>query len=140
MKPTRFATLLQMQENIDTLGESFNPLTPAENDMLKRVAKLIESKKPVGCTGCHYCTDEGCPAGINIPAVLSCLNQLHQFNNPRMTRMKYYPAIAKASPRNCRHCGGCERACPQKLPITRLLQEAHEKLYVGENIDLWANH
>lgn len=134
------STLEQMKENCQTLGENFIPLTPDENVMLKAVAKIVESKQPVGCTGCHYCTDNGCPAGIDIPSVLSCLNMLNQFNNPRMTRMKYYPATEKSSPRDCLHCGSCERSCPQKLPIMRLIRETDEKLYIGDNIDIWANH
>ena len=122
------------------LGEGFQPLTDTEQDMLKKAAEIVESKKPVGCTGCHYCTDKGCSAGIYIPEVLSCLNMLNQFHNPRMTRMKYYPAIEKSSPRDCLSCGSCERSCPQKLPIMQLIREADEKLYIGDDIDLWANH
>lgn len=129
-----------MKKNCEILGESFQPPTPTEHDMLKAVARIVESKKSVGCTGCHYCTDNGCPAGVNIPSILSCLNMLNQFGNPRMTRMKYYPTIAKSSPRDCLHCGGCEQSCPQKLPIMRLIREADGKLYIGDSIDLWANH
>lgn len=134
------STIGQMKENCEILGENFKPLTDTEQEMLQNVAKVIESKKPVGCTGCHYCTDRGCPAGIDIPSVLSCLNMLNQFHNPRMTRMKYYPAIEKSSPRDCLSCGSCELACPQKLPIMRLIRETDEKLYMGDHIDLWANH
>ncbi len=134
------STIGQMKENCQILGEGFKPLTDDEKDMLKRAAKIIENKKPVGCTGCHYCVDEGCPAKINIPGVLSCLNMLNQFNNPRMTRMKYYDAISEASPRDCKDCGKCERSCPQKLQIRSLIHEADDKLYLGEDIDLWANH
>ncbi len=134
------STIEQMQENCKILGKEFKPLTDAEQEMLKTAAKIVEGKKPVGCTGCHYCMDKGCPAGINIPEILSCLNMLNQFNNLRMTRMKYYPAIEKNSPRDCRSCGSCERSCPQKLPIMQLIREADEKLYIGDDIDLWANH
>ena len=134
------STIEQMRENVRILGDSFRPLTAQERNMLKDAAKIIESKQPVGCTGCHYCMDRGCPAGIDIPEILSCLNALNQFNNPRMTRMKYYPAITKSSPRDCLDCGGCENACPQKLPIRKLIHEADDRLYIGEGIDLWANH
>ncbi|MDD3403715.1 MAG: aldo/keto reductase [Hespellia sp.] len=134
------STIEQMKENCEILGEKFIPLNEEEKDMLAEVAKLVESKKPVGCTGCHYCTDKGCPAGIKIPEVLACLNMLNQFNNPRMTRMKYYPAIEESSPRDCISCGTCEGECPQKLPIMKLIREADERLYIGNDIDLWANH
>lgn len=134
------STLPQMQENHRILMQDFKPLTEDEQAMLEQVAKIIADKKPVGCTGCHYCTDKGCPVGIRIPEVLSCLNLLNQYHNPRMARMSYYPAISEHSPRECLRCGGCERSCPQKLPIMDLIREADDKLYIGENIDIWANH
>ncbi len=132
--------------NVDTyseaksLMEDFQPLTEDEKPMLQKAAKIIESKRPVGCTGCHYCTDKGCPAGIRIPEVLNCLNLLHQYHNPRMARMAYYPAIREHGPRECLNCGSCENECPQRLSIRKLLREADKKLYVGENYDIWANH
>lgn len=134
------STIEQMKENYHIMMEDFKPLTEQEKNMLAKAAKLIESKKPVGCTGCHYCTDKGCPAQIRIPEVLNCLNMLNQYHNPRMARMSYYPAISEHSPRECLRCGSCERECPQRLPIMELIKETDEKLYIGENIDIWANH
>ncbi|MCX7904906.1 MAG: 4Fe-4S binding protein [Caloramator sp.] len=29
---------------------------------------------------------------------------------------------------NCRECGKCEEACPQKLPIRNLLKNVHKTL------------
>ncbi len=134
------STIEQMRENERIMMKEFKPLSQEENAMLRRAAKIIESKGPVGCTGCHYCTDKGCPAGIDIPKVLSCLNMLHQMNNLRMARLNYYQTIVKHSPRECLNCGSCERECPQGLPIRKLIREADEKLYAGEEIDVWANH
>lgn len=134
------STIGQMKENYRILMEDFKPLTEDEKAMLARAAELIESKRPVGCTGCHYCTDKGCPAKIRIPEVLYCLNHLNQFQDLRMARMSYYPAISEHSPRECLQCGSCERECPQHLPIMDLIREADEKLYIGEGIDIWANH
>lgn len=54
------STIGQMEENYQILMEDFKPLTEGENSMLRESAKIIESKRPVGCTGCHYCTDKGC--------------------------------------------------------------------------------
>lgn len=134
------STIEQMKENYELLIKDFKPLTEAENEMLKKAARLIENQKPVGCTGCRYCVDKGCPAGINIPKVLENLNNLHRYQNIISTRRDYYGVIANASPADCLHCGSCENSCPQKLHIMDLIQEAHEKLYAGEDIDLWANH
>ena len=134
------STIEQMKENYELLIKDFKPLSSDENEMLKKAARLIESQKPVGCTGCHYCTDKGCPAHINIPRVLEKLNEYHRYHNLIGTRRSYYGVIESGSPADCLHCGSCEKACPQKLKITDLIQEAHSTLYAGENIDLWANH
>lgn len=133
------STIGQMKENVKLMMEDYKPLTESEKEMLRKAAKIMESKGPIGCTGCHYCTDKGCPAGINIPKVLSCLNMLHQHQNLRTARLAYYQAIESHGPRDCLRCGSCENSCPQKLNIMNLLQEADTKLYAG-NIDPWANH
>ena len=111
------STMEQIKENYKILMEDFKPLTNDEKAMLQKAAKIIESKRPVGCTGCHYCTDRGCPAGIRIPEVLNCLNLLNQYHNPRMARMSYYSAASEHRPVECMDCGACERECPQNLPI-----------------------
>ena len=134
------STIEQMKENYKILMEDFKPLTESEKKMLASAAKVIESKSPVGCTGCRYCTDHGCPAGIDIPEVLSCLNMLSQYQNLRTARLKYYQITGNHGPKNCLHCGRCEGECPQKLSIMSLLQQADKKLYAGPNYDPWANH
>lgn len=130
----------QMKENEKILLTDYRPLTAENKAMLKKVAEIIESKRPVGCTGCRYCMDKGCPAGIRIPNVLSSLNTLHQYQNIRTARKEYYETIGEHRPIECLGCGTCERECPQGLPIRQLIREADEKLWVGENYDVWANH
>lgn len=134
------STIEQMKENYKIMLEDYKPLTEDEMRMLGKAAKLLESKRPVGCTRCHYCIDEGCPAGIDIPKVLFSLNTLHQYQNPRTARLEYYQAIEKHGPKDCLLCGACENACPQKLPIRKLLKQADVQLYAGEDYDPWANH
>ena len=110
--------------------------------MLRRAAKFIESQGPVGCTACHYCVDAGCPAKIDIPKILSCLNMVSQYHNLRTARLAYYQAakMGNHDPKDCLKCGKCERECPQKLPIRELLEQADRELDVGDDIDVWANH
>ena len=134
------SNMAQMEENVRVLGDTYKPLTGAEIDMLKKTAEIIESKRPVGCTGCRYCVEKGCPAGIKIPSVLASLNMLHQYQNIRGARMEYYGAIAEHRPTECIRCGSCERECPQGLPIRDLIREADNALWAGENYDVWANH
>ena len=135
--------LRQMKENHRILMEDYKPLTEDEKKMLTEAAHLIESKEPVGCTACHYCTDKGCPAGIDIPAVLNSLNMLHQYRNLRGARFQFYNAAVgegKSRPASCIDCASCETECPQHLSIRDLIHEADERLFAGENYDIWANH
>ena len=134
------STIDQMKENERIMMRKYAPLTNEERVMLQRVAKFLESKSPVGCTGCHYCMDEGCPAELRIPQILYSLNMYYQYKNMRTARLAYYQATEEHNPTQCRNCGSCEKACPQKLPIRRLLQDAKKLLYAGEKIDVWANH
>lgn len=134
------STIEQMKDNYKLMIEDFKPLTEEEKQMLGRVAKIIEGKGVIGCTGCRYCVDEGCPAGINIPKILSCMNMIPQYQNLRMARLNYYQTIEEHGPKDCQECGACETACPQKLGIRELLKQADEQLYAGENYDPWANH
>ncbi len=134
------STLDQMKENERVMMKEYAPLTEGDFRMLRSAAKFLESKSPVGCTGCQYCVDEGCPAGIQIPKVLYSLNMYHQYKNMRTARLAYYQATEKHKPEECLKCGACEKACPQKLPIRKLIQDARELLYAGEEIDVWANH
>lgn len=134
------STIQQMKDNYKLMFEDYRPLTEEEKQMLGKAAKLIESKGPVGCTGCHYCVDEGCPANINIPKILSSLDMIDQYQNLRMARLNYYQAIEEHRPGECLDCGSCERICPQKLSVRELLRQAEERLYAGEDYDPWANH
>ena len=137
------STIDQMRENYQILMEDFKPLSEAERTMLAEAARLIESKGPVGCTACHYCTDRGCPAGIAIPEVLASLNMLHQYQNLRGARFAFYNAAVgegRSRPAACVNCACCERECPQGLPIRRLIHEADDALWAGEGYDIWANH
>lgn len=134
------STLEQMKENVSTLLDGFRPLSDGERQMLREAARLIESKRPVGCTGCRYCVEKGCPAGIKIPEILASLNTLHQYQELRVARREYYGKAAEHRPTECLDCGSCERACPQGLPVRKLIREADEALWAGENYDVWANH
>lgn len=134
------STIGQMQENERIMMREYAPLTKEEVAMLQRAAEFLESKSPVGCTGCHYCMDEGCPAGLKIPKILYSLNMYYQYKNMRTARLAYYQATEEHKPTQCFGCGSCEKACPQKLPIRKLIQDAHKLLYAGEEIDIWANH
>ena len=53
----------QLAENISYF-EKNEPLTEAETETLRDIAKKMTSKNPLPCTGCRYCTSH-CPQGLN---------------------------------------------------------------------------
>ena len=119
------SSLEQMQDNLRFMVEP-KPLTEAELGAIDRVVEHFRSLNLIPCTGCRYCTD-GCPMGILIPDIFSCLNkysQFHDWNQPRYYRTVLTKEHAKAS--ECLKCGMCEDSCPQGLQIRDLLEKAVE--------------
>ena len=102
----------QVEDNVSFMSD-FQPLT--ERDVLKR-------QDLIPCTGCRYCM-EGCPQNILIPRLFACMNErkkLKDWNNYG-TYLHYTTKYGKAS--DCIGCSQCEQACPQRLPVRKLLKE-----------------
>lgn len=121
------STEAQMADNLATLAPSaFKPLTQEERDALHEVVSRYTSVETVGCTACRYCTP-GCPQGIDIPAIISCVNNRRRYRDSR-SEMAYQRVLTAGSARAsaCVACGQCESACPQHLPIIEVLKEAAE--------------
>ena len=119
------SSLEQMQDNLRFMVEP-KPLTEAELGAIDRVVEHFRSLNLIPCTGCRYCTD-GCPMGILIPDIFSCVNKFTQFHD--WNQIRYYRDVltrehAKAS--ECLKCGMCEDSCPQGLQIRDLLEKAVE--------------
>ncbi len=120
------STLEQMQDNLSYM-EHFKPLTEAETAMCRSAADVINSQIAVPCTGCSYCT-EGCPMRIAIPQYFSLYNEdmrEHLEEKGWTVNFTNYDALAKKFGRakDCVECGQCEEACPQHLPIVKLLKD-----------------
>ena len=72
---------------------------------------------------CRYCTD-GCPKHISIPDLFATMNAkqiYHDWNADYYYSVVYTAPGRKAS--DCLRCGKCEKACPQHLPIRKLLKD-----------------
>ncbi len=109
-----------MNDNLSYMKD-FKPLNETELEAVNKVADILIKQNQVACTGCQYCV-AGCPAGIKIPDLFSCLNTKRTFRDPIADY--YYHEVhtvnaGKAS--DCVGCGQCEQACPQNLPIRQLL-------------------
>jgi len=95
-------------------------LTDAEFEAVFKVRDILNTKDTIQCTACEYCT-AGCPMAIDIPSMFALSNRLA--SGEHGLRKEYRQLVensGKAS--KCADCGGCEDACPQKLPIRKLLQ------------------
>lgn len=116
----------QMRDNLSYMKD-YIPLTKEETDAIAEVCSVFRSMQLIPCTACRYCTD-GCPKHISIPDLFACLNakQIHHNWNANY----YYNDVhtkhnGKAS--DCIGCGKCEAACPQHLPIRKLLADVAMK-------------
>ncbi len=133
-----------IRENVKTASEvQVNEFTEKEEELLKRVAKAINSKMKVACTGCRYCMP--CPQHVDIPGTFAAYNR--RYSDGKMTALKEYfmcTAMRKDSSAasNCIECGKCESHCPQHIEIRKELKKARKELEkplykIGRKIIKW---
>lgn len=116
------SNLAQMQDNLSCMRDA-KPLNSAERDAVEQVRTIFNAKNLIPCTACRYCTD-GCPKHIAIPDLFACMNAktaFHDWNANFYYDEVYTNRGGKAS--DCVRCGKCEAACPQHLPIRKLLKD-----------------
>lgn len=106
----------QMVDNVKTF-ENENPLSPAEKELLEKVAGSMLDMVP--CTACRYCCD-GCPAGLDIPYLLSCYNDLKlEVTYTPLMKLEILPEEKR--PSACMGCGACASICPQGIDIPKIM-------------------
>lgn len=112
----------QMLDNTSFMAD-FQPLDDKEMAAIRKVREIFRTKDMIPCTACRYCID-GCPQHISIPDLFAVMNtkQIHHDWNADY----YYNEVHTAPGRrasDCLECGKCEKACPQHLPIRKLLKD-----------------
>ena len=84
--------------------------------------------KGLHCTACGYCAP--CPQYLNIGACLSFYNLYHFFRRREMKeaflRRQWQTDIQLF---RCRECGLCEKRCPNRLPVLKLIRQAKTIFY-----------
>jgi predicted aldo/keto reductase-like oxidoreductase len=116
----------QVKDNVATL-ENFKSLNEKEYKVIAEALTAYKASGAVPCTGCRYCMD--CPAGVDIPRVLSVYNNYlanKAENNPMhgfLFDMEYKILGADKQASLCVKCGQCESRCPQHIEISRLMEE-----------------
>ena len=124
------SNLAQMQDNLATFTRR-DTLNPEETELLLSIARGMMDSIP--CTACRYCC-EGCPKGLDIPALLAVYNELRVTPTVNAAmRVEFLPEEKK--PTACIACGKCARSCPQNIDIPRELKALAEKL---TTIPSWA--
>lgn len=116
------SSMEQMKDNLSYMKD-FQPLNETELEAVKKVQSIFRGMNLIPCTACRYCTD-GCPRQIAIPDLFAVMNTkqiYHDWNADFYYNNVYTGAGRRAS--DCIQCGRCEKACPQHLPIRRLLTE-----------------
>ena len=120
------SSLAQMEDNLKTMSP-FRKLDGAEMELIHQAQKALDEDKSIPCTSCHYCT-KGCPMEIPIPEIFNVENR--KKGSPRFRVVREYDIVTQNRGRasSCIACGQCEAACPQQLPIIRLLQECRAEM------------
>ena len=117
------SNMAQMEDNLRTFGER-KPLNEQEYSAVMELAEGM--KKSVPCTACRYCCD-GCPAGLDIPLLISVYNDL-KFSKSVNTSMLVEFMPDEQKPSACLACGKCAQICPQGISIPDVLKELDEIL------------
>lgn len=117
-------------ENVQTACDApVGCLAEADKEMLRRVAKAINAKMKVGCTGCGYCMP--CPKNVDIPGTFAAYNRLYAESWFSGMKEHFMATGLRTNPTaisNCVGCGKCEQHCPQHVEIRKELQNAKKKL------------
>jgi len=90
-------------------------------------AKVAQLDMTGQCTLCGACAP--CPGSVAIQDILRTYQYYAGDLNDMEEAFRQYAAIPlEALASSCTDCGRCELACPQELPIRRLIREAHFEL------------
>jgi predicted aldo/keto reductase-like oxidoreductase len=116
----------QVQDNVSFMRH-FQPLNDAEYRVIDEASQALKQYADIPCTACHYCTP-GCLMGIHIPEIFAVMNVYKMYGNLTEARNEYRWRPGGNLASTCIQCGQCEGACPQHLPIIRLLEVVVETL------------
>ncbi len=120
------STMEQVEDNLNTFNH-FKPLSDKEQEIIKEVVDILNSRVQNGCTGCRYCMP--CPAKVDIPGNFRVWNTYHMYQNYNTVKFNWENQIGEEhQAKNCIKCGKCEQACPQKLSIRQDLEKVQQDL------------
>ncbi|HEX3026560.1 MAG TPA: aldo/keto reductase [Clostridia bacterium] len=117
----------QVEENI-RVASAAEPesMTSEELTIVGKVRDTYRGLTKISCTGCRYCMP--CPFGVSIPGNFNIYNDAFVYNILESKRKEYQGRESSKLAANCHDCGKCEEACPQHLPIRKLLKDVDAAL------------
>jgi len=116
----------QMADNLSFMKD-FRPLSESEMTVVENARVALLKTDRIPCTACHYCT-AGCPVKMHIPEIFAVMNVYKMYGNIDRAKSDYGWRAGTTKASACVRCGQCEKACPQHLPIIRLLKETADTL------------
>jgi hypothetical protein len=118
------STMQHVIENLDNADRSrADILSEEELILIDKIREEYRRLAPVPCTNCKYCMP--CPNGVEIAAILEYYNDAIIYDNPKASRFLYRNLSKDKQANNCVECFECEEKCPQGIPISEYLKEAH---------------
>ena len=117
------SNMAQMEDNVRTFTDE-KPLSKEEHALLLDIAEGMKDSIP--CTGCRYCCG-GCPAGLDIPGLISAYNEL-RFSPAVNVAMRFEFLPDEQKPTACIGCGQCTQMCPQNIDVPGALKDFAERL------------
>jgi predicted aldo/keto reductase-like oxidoreductase len=116
------STFEQVEENVRILSEAdAGILSESERAIIGKVAAEYNKLTPYSCTACKYCIP--CPAGLDIPGLISLRNEATVFESPEAVSFAIRTFV-RPQPSECVACKVCEEKCPQHLPIADIMAES----------------
>ncbi|MHC4563625.1 MAG: aldo/keto reductase [Planctomycetota bacterium] len=120
-------TLAEHAEEGATAMEAGPLADDARARMLERLAEAYESVNLNNlCSACGYCGQ--CPMGILIPKVLEAFTDMRIGSTAHVARDKVRDMLADGEegwdPAECNACGQCEEKCPNRIPVSQLMEAA----------------
>lgn len=114
----------------DTIrAAELGPFTPGE---MARINRFLESRAPEKsgfCTACRYCLP--CPAGIDIPGVMRCIDQARNWGLVARARAGY-AGLKGPKADACKACRECQNRCTRQLDICGEMKWAAGNLVAEE--------
>ncbi len=104
------------------------PFSAEQIAVIDKYLTEIKGKVSAFCTSCKYCLP--CPAGIDIPAVMTAI-QDERYWGWKTAAQSRYDNISGSKADACTKCGKCEKVCTQNLQITSEMSYA-VKTFAGQ--------